>query len=191
MKIIAFIFSILALAPLTSVLADENASCSPPDKEPSTVSTAVGDALGKTKAALTKIKDLPTDLATKLTDKTLQQIGFSMDGIIEAFECVGPIVDLLEKVSRDPHDQQTHKILKDNRCRGVIKEFAYKCINPKILIAMAIPGVGVAISSACQTIQHLKEKLDDVVKEDVSIYEKKGQEPESCPKEHGSGAPAS
>jgi len=199
-----FLFCASTFADDDAVIYSVQAYSHPVDKE--TVSTAAGEALGKakeaigegvqktkeviiagtqkTKEALTKTKDLPKKVVVNIADKALQQIGSSMVEMTEAFECVGPIIDLLEKVSRNPHEQQTLEALKGNRCRGVIKEFAFKCINPKILLAMAVPGIGVAISSACQTIQRLKERLDDVIKEDVAIYEKKGQQPETCPKEH-------
>lgn len=146
----------------------------------------------KTKDALVKAKDVTREVAGNVADKALEQVGFSMTEMNEAFECVGPIIDLLEKVSRNPHDKQTLEALKENRCRGLIQEFAFKCINPKILLAMAIPGIGVAISSACQTIQRLKERLDDAVKEDVAIYERKNQaSPQICPKEHTPEKPGS
>lgn len=202
MRIIYIYLSVLISLAAVEAREDSQEEICATEKEAPTVKEAVGNALEKTKEAvgegiqktkdaLVKTKDLTKEAIGNIAEKTLQQVGFSMVEMNEAFECAGPIIDLLEKVSRNPHDPQTLEALKGNRCRGVIKEFAFKCINPKILLAMAVPGVGVAISSVCQTLQRLKERLDEAVKEDVAIYEKKEETPEACPKEHTSEDPGS
>lgn len=149
------------------------------EKKPTeTVKESLKKGIEKTE----EIADIAAELSKKFTRKTLKGTGLSLNEMYEAVACVGPVLDMLQKLSENPHDPNAYEQLKHNPCRGRIKEFAYKCINPKILLATAIPYIGVAVSRACDIVEKADDKINKAYEESKQLYEK--HEAETCPKEH-------
>lgn len=143
-----------------------------------TIEKGLEKGLEKTKEAVKST----ADFTKRFTNSQLRKLGFSADEMYEAVACVGPILDMLQKISENPHDYSAYERLKHDRCRGLIKEFSFKCVNPTILTATAIPHLGVAISKGCAIVEKAEDRINKAFEESQKLYEE--HKPEVCPKPH-------
>jgi hypothetical protein len=120
----------------------------------------------KAQIAFEVTKDMTADIAKVIPEKLMNAVGFSIDDMQKAFQCIRPMMDTLEKISHDHHDPKIFELLKNDPCVGVVHDFYYRCIDPSILLVTMVPHVGTAVSNTCRLIETLHGRINSVLAEE-------------------------